>query len=102
MFSARRGGFKGGRPPLLDTVAEQVLAYLIEARWFAGKGRLATLRSLTPLPWLNGTAEFFAESAPAVRLEIAEVAYAAEQDPDDTPDAAAPREFYQLPLSYRR
>jgi maltokinase len=87
---------------LLDVVTEQVLGYLTEARWFAGKGRLATLRSLIPLPWLNDTAEFFAESAPAVRLEIAEVAYAAEQDPDDTPDAGEPRELYQLALSYRR
>ena len=99
-------------------VADQVMAYLTSARWFAGKGRLVTLRSLTPLPWLNETAEFFAESAPAVRLEIAEVAYAVEQDPDDrpaaddpawaggprqavTPEANGPREFYQLALSYR-
>jgi maltokinase len=81
---------------------DQVLGYLTEARWFAGKGRLATLRSLTPLPWLNDTAEFFAESAPAVRLEIAEVTYAAEQDPEEAPGVAAPREFYQLALSYRR
>jgi maltokinase len=98
--------------------ADQVLGYLTEARWFAGKGRLVTLRSLTPLPWLNDTAEFFAESAPAVRLEIAEVAYAADQDPADrtddedpawaggprsaiTPDGNGPREFYQLALSYR-
>ena len=80
--------------------AEQVLGYLTEARWFAGKGRLVSLRSVTPLPWLNDTAEFFAESAPAVRLEIAEVAYADEQDPADTPEAG-PSEFYQLALSYR-
>jgi maltokinase len=103
---------------LLDSAAEQVLGYLTDARWFAGKGRLATLRSLTPLPWLNDTAEFFAESGPAVRLEIAEVAYAAEQDPADrieeedpewaggprravAPDGDEPREFYQLALSYR-
>ena len=114
-----RGGGPRGSSPLPDTVADQVMAYLTAARWFAGKGRLVTLRSLTPLPWLNETAEFFAESAPAVRLEIAEVAYAVEQDPDDqpaaedpawaggprqpvTPDANGPREFYQLALSYRR
>ena len=107
-----------GSSPLLDSLAEQVLAHLTSARWFAGKGRLVTLRSLTPLPWLNETAEFFAESAPAVRLEIAEVAYAVEQDHDDrpaeddpawaggprqavTPDGGGPREFYQLALSYR-
>jgi maltokinase len=103
---------------LLDVVAEQVLGYLTGARWFAGKGRLVTLRSLTPLPWLNDTAEFFAESAPAVRLEIVEVAYPAEQDADDRsaeqdlpladglprpddPEASEPREFYQLAISYR-
>ena len=103
---------------MLGTVADQVLAYITGARWFAGKGRLATLRSLIPLPWLNDTAEFFAESAPAVRLEIAEVAYAPEQDPADqtaeedptwaggprqavSPDGGGPREFYQLALSYR-
>jgi maltokinase len=86
---------------LLDTATEQVLGYLTGARWFAGKGRLGTLRSLTPLPWLNDTAEFLAGSAPAVRLEIAEVVYADEQDPADTPDAAGRREFYQLALSYR-
>jgi maltokinase len=77
---------------------DQVLAYLTSARWFAGKGRLVALRSLTPLPWLTDTAEFFAESAPAVRLEVAEVAYAEEQDPSDP---NGPREFYQLALSYR-
>jgi maltokinase len=98
--------------------AEQVLRYMTSARWFAGKGRPVTLRSLTPLPWLNDTAGFFAESAPAVRLEIAEVAYTDEQGPADrtgdedptwaggpgrsvTPEADGPREFYQLALSYR-
>ncbi|HZA05937.1 MAG TPA: hypothetical protein VE617_15350, partial [Propionibacteriaceae bacterium] len=80
---------------------DKVLGYLTEARWFAGKGRPGTLRSLTPLPWLNDTAEFFAESDPAVRLEIAEVAYVDEQDPVDGSDATGPREFYQLALSYR-
>src|SRR5829696_421576 len=116
VLSARRGGSRGSSP-VLDTPAEQVLGYVTEARWFAGKGRLATLRSLTPLPWLNDTAEFFAGSAPAVRLEIAEVAYGAEQDPDDrsaedpawaggprqatAPDRRGPWEYYQLAHSYR-
>jgi maltokinase len=103
---------------LLNTATDQVMTYLTDARWFAGKGRLPTLRSVTPLPWLNDTAEFFAESAPAVRLEIAEVAYTEEQDPADrvveedpewaggprravAPDDGEPREFYQLALSYR-
>ena len=30
-------------------VAEAVMAYITGTRWFAGKGRLVTLRSLTPL-----------------------------------------------------
>ena len=81
-----------GRP---DTqIADQVLGYLTAARWFAGKGRLVTLRSLTPLPWLNDTSEFFAGSAPAVRFEIAEVVYEVE-------DGSGPRELYQLAVSYR-
>ena len=33
---------------LVDTAGDQVLAYVTSARWFAGKGRLVTLRSLTP------------------------------------------------------
>jgi maltokinase len=71
-------------------VAEQVMTYITGARWFAGKGRLATLRSLTPLPWLNEVSEFFADRAPAVRVEIAELEY-----------ENGPREFYQLAVSYR-
>jgi maltokinase len=82
-------------------VADQMMAYITSARWFAGKGRLATLRSLTPLPWLNDVSEFLADQAPAVRVEIAEVG-----DPEDPTETAAadengPREFYQLPVSYR-
>jgi maltokinase len=99
-------------------VADQVMAYITGARWFAGKGRLVTLRSLTPLPWLNEVSDFFADRAPAVRVEIAEVEYPVEEDPDDpeavedpawaggpgqpvTPDGNGPREFYQLAVSYR-
>ncbi len=62
-----------------------LLSFLESARWFAGKGRSATLRSLTPLPWLRPPGEW-----PAVRMEIVEVGY---------PDAHA--EYYQLPLAYR-
>ena len=71
-------------------VAEAVMSYITGARWFAGKGRLATLRSMTPLPWLNEVSEFFAGRIPAVRVEIAELEY------DD-----GPREFYSLAVSYR-
>ncbi len=109
-------------------VADQVLRYISTARWFAGKGRQVRLRSLTPLPWLTETSEFFGPAAlPAVRFEIAEVSYPAEQDPEpssaipdqsqddlDTRDldpigtpemareiAASPTEYYQLAISYR-
>ena len=109
-------------------VADQVLRYISNARWFAGKGRRVQLRSLTPLPWLTETSEFFSPAAPpAVRFEIAEVSYPAEEDPEpssaipdqsqddlDTRDldpvgtpemaheiAASPTEYYQLAISYR-
>lgn len=62
-----------------------LLPFLESSRWFSGKGRSATLRSVTPLPWLRPPGEW-----PAVRLEIVEVGY---------PDAQA--EYYQLPLAYR-
>ncbi|WP_152363493.1 maltokinase N-terminal cap-like domain-containing protein [Microlunatus speluncae] len=62
-----------------------LLPFLESSRWFAGKGRSATLRSLTPLPWLRPPGEW-----PAVRIEIVEVGY---------PDTHA--EYYQLPLAYR-
>src|SRR5690606_29340620 len=64
---------------------ERLLAGLRQARWFGGKGRAATLRSLTPLPWLRPPGTW-----PAVRIELAEIGY---------PDA--PTEYYQLPLAYR-
>jgi maltokinase len=70
------------------------MAYISGSRWFAGKGRLVNLRSLTPLPWLTEVSEFFADRALAVRIEIAEVEYPAEQH-------SGPREFYQLAVSYR-
>ncbi|HJY44395.1 MAG TPA: phosphotransferase [Propionibacteriaceae bacterium] len=109
-------------------VADQVLRYISNARWFAGKGRRVRLRSLTPLPWLTETSEFFAPAAPpAVRFEIAEVSYPAAEDPEPSPAipeptqdefdsrdfapvgapemapeiAASPTEYYQLAVSYR-
>jgi len=84
-------------------VAEQVMAYIADARWFAGKGRLGSLVSLTPLPWLSEVTEFYSPSGPpAVRLMIAEVAYAVEEDPDDDQPEAQARELYQLAVSYRQ
>jgi maltokinase len=107
-------------------VAEQVLRYVSSARWFAGKGRQVRLRSLTPLPWLTEVSDFFRPAAPpAVRFEIAEVTYPAEEDPDpvaplpgepesEIQDSAPigapemdhrihawPTESYQLAVSYR-
>ncbi|GAB3757134.1 maltokinase N-terminal cap-like domain-containing protein [Microlunatus parietis] len=68
-----------------DPDADRLLGFLTASRWFAGKGRSATLRSVTPLPWLRSPGDW-----PAVRIEIAEIGY---------PDA--PGEFYQIPLAYR-
>jgi maltokinase len=109
-------------------VADQVLRYISAARWFAGKGRQVRLRSLTALPWLTKTSDFFSPGAPpAVRFEIAEVSYPADEDPEplsamppaaqdgaespeltrlDAPEmapeiAAPPIEYYQLAVSYR-
>ncbi len=81
-------------PPMADGAAEgqrwaeQVLRYLTGARWFAGKGRQAELASLVSLPWLTSPGEW-----PAVRFEIAEVAYLSEQESS---------EFYSLAVAYRR
>ena len=79
--------------PMPDgSLADQLMRYLTGARWFAGKGRQGVeLRSLTPLPWLTEAGAW-----PAVRFEIAEVRYGA-----DDPSAAA-TEFYQLPVAYRQ
>jgi maltokinase len=110
-------------------VADQVLRYISTARWFAGKGRQVRLRSLTRLPWLSETSDFLTPAAPpAVRFEIAEVSYPAEEDPEplsavhtpsqddlesleltplDAPPEMAPKiavsptEYYQLAVSYR-
>jgi maltokinase len=73
---------------------EQLMRYITGARWFAGKGRQAVLRSLAALPWLTSPAEW-----PAVRLEIAEVGY-----PADAVESAmsGPSEFYTLAIAYRQ
>jgi maltokinase len=64
-------------------VADQVLRYISNARWFAGKGRRAQFRSLTALPWLTEVSDFFRPAAPpGVRFEIAEVAYPPDEDPE--------------------
>ena len=111
-------------------VADQVLRYISNARWFAGKGRQVQFRSLTPLPWLTEVSDFFSPAAPpGVRFEIAEVAYPPEEDPESGSAARAdaeqeaespgetqaseppemmilesnpsPTEYYHLAISYR-
>ncbi len=90
------------RPPE-SQVADQVLKYLTNTRWFAGKGRQVELVSLTPLPWLTEVSEFFGApgGSPAVRFEIAEVRYPPEEDPAD-PEIDVDHEFYQLAVAYRK
>ena len=80
-------------------VADQLLRYITAARWFAGKGRQARLRSVTALPWLTSVTE-----EPAVRLEIVEIGYPAAENPAEGEAEPAPAavEHYQLPVSYRR
>jgi maltokinase len=110
-------------------VADQVLRYISNARWFAGKGRRVQFRSLTPLPWLTEVSDFFRPAAaPGVRFEIAELAYPPEEDPElsaaapaqpeedleptqesaasDPPEMVRPTEptpieYYHLAMSYR-
>jgi maltokinase len=80
-------------------VADQLMRHITAARWFAGKGRQASLRTLNRLPWLTEVTE-----EPAVRFEIAEIAYPPAENPDDggTESTATSVEYYQLPISYRR
>ena len=110
-------------------VADQVLRYISNARWFAGKGRRVQFRSLTPLPWLTEVSDFFRPAAaPGVRFEIAELAYPPEEDPEPLvasasqpaedleptqesaageppemvePSVTPPTEYYHLAISYR-
>ena len=83
-------GATGGR-----VRAEQLMRYITGARWFAGKGRQAELRSLATLPWLTSPGEW-----PAVRLEIAEVAYPANSEVHSA--TTEPSEFYSLAVAYRQ
>ncbi len=91
------GTLPGSSVDLAADRAEALLTYLTTARWFAGKGRAAELASLVPLPWLTEVNEW-----PAVRTEIAEIVYRADEDPDpDTEDETIwPHELYQLAVSY--
>jgi maltokinase len=73
-------------PGLAPEAADSLLRAVTGARWFAGKGRRAELRSLTPLPWLDA-----APAGPRVRLAVLEVGYPEESGV----------EHYQLALAYR-
>ena len=53
---------------MTDTFDEQLATYLAGRRWFAGKGRDFTIRSVHPLPWLS--------EDPEVRVEVVTVEYA--------------------------
>jgi maltokinase len=104
------------RGPHAD-LSGQLLNALSSARWFAGKGRRAQLSGHTALGWLTEVDEW-----PAVRIEIVEISYPPEEDPDEPhlhaepvdvqqPDALRqaggrseaqemPYELYQVPVSY--
>lgn len=58
--------------------------YLRQARWFGGKGLGARIASLSPLPWYTADGAW-----PAVRSEIAEIAY-----------TDGRTEYYQLLVAY--
>src|SRR4051794_41903713 len=65
-----------GRGPHAD-LAGQLLNALTRARWFAGKGRRAELTGHTTLGWLTEVDHW-----PAVRIEIVEVSYPPDEDPE--------------------
>ncbi|HET7327563.1 MAG TPA: aminoglycoside phosphotransferase [Nocardioidaceae bacterium] len=65
--------------------AEHLRAYLAHQRWFAGKGRDFEVTGRRVFPWLSG-----AGVEPAVRIELADIAY----DDDAEP------ETYQVPTAY--
>ena len=96
-----------GRGPHAD-LAGQLLNALTRARWFAGKGRRAELTGHTTLGWLTEVDHW-----PAVRIEIVEVSYPPDEDPDPRGDVQTqpvegqpagaqdvPYELYQVPVSY--
>jgi maltokinase len=66
------------------TTASAWDGYLRQARWFGGKGLGARVAGITPLPWYTPDGSW-----PAVRSELAEIAY-----------ADGRTEIYQLLVSY--
>src|SRR6478609_4955556 len=86
-----------GAADVADDLTGQLLNAISRARWFAGKGRRAELTGHTKLGWLTELDQW-----PAVRLEIAEISYPPDEDPDDPAEIVAPYELYQLAVSYHR
>ncbi|GAA3611336.1 maltokinase N-terminal cap-like domain-containing protein [Microlunatus ginsengisoli] len=106
---------------MADDQNGQLLNAISRARWFAGKGRRAELTGHTRLGWLTDLDQW-----PAVRLEIIEISYPPDEDPEpaegqepgmraepvDAPGSALrqaqgtsgaiPYELYQVPVSYHR
>jgi len=73
-------------------LAGHLQTYLTGARWFAGKGRRATVVDRTCLPWLTPARQW-----PAVRFEVVEVSY---DDTSGSAQAGGAYELYQLAVSY--
>jgi len=110
---------RGSETGLSPAAAESLMRVVTSARWFAGKGRRAELRSFTPLPWLNdpsastssGTAptgtpaDTATDEVPRVRLAVLEVGYPDEVGtrPGDgaAGEGASGVEHYQLALAHR-
>jgi maltokinase len=105
---------------LSPEAAESLMRVVTAARWFAGKGRRAELRSFTPLPWLNdppepaspdptssdaASSDAGADEVPRVRLAVLEVGYPDEvgiRPGDGGADDPGPGvEHYQLALAHR-
>lgn len=66
------------------SLEDQLGAYLVEQRWFAGKGRDFSIEAMHPTSWLS-------TGDPKVRIEILTVRYT---------DGEPRTETYQLPLAY--
>jgi maltokinase len=68
----------------VSTRGEQVAPYLLEARWFGGKGRAAEVGEVRRLGRIGESTE------PVVAIDLVEVDYT---------DGSGERELYQLPLA---
>ncbi|HET9647041.1 MAG TPA: phosphotransferase [Microlunatus sp.] len=101
LASAPRTALRSDEPPGRgphEDLSGQLLNAISRARWFAGKGRRAELTGHTRLGWLTELDRW-----PAVRLEVVEISYRPDEDPELELDEAAetPYELYQLAVSYR-